>query len=158
MLEPEKLDTVIVIEKPTLEERYVARRILAYTMSLILMPGTENRDCVLAMFSESDGCDPATLFRKALCDVAGVDDEKILDLTNDDVNFALELEDQEGMESMPGWKLRESQSHHERYYYEKYETQGPHKIRLTAPQDWQERFPTFEAGLYQAIMSDLCFN
>jgi len=68
----------------------IARKMLKFSMTLILMPNVPYRDEILAMYTEEDGTLQAE-FRRVLCKFAGADDQKILDLTDSDINIALEI-------------------------------------------------------------------
>ena len=76
-------------------EREIARRMLKLSMALILMPDVPYRDEVLALYTEEDGT-PQAEFRRVLCKFAGLDDQKILEATDSDINIALEIEAKKG--------------------------------------------------------------
>ena len=73
----------------------IARRMLGFSMTLILMPNVPYRDEILAMYTEEDGT-PQAEFRRVLCKFAGLDDQKTLEATEPDLNVAFEIENKKG--------------------------------------------------------------
>lgn len=95
--------------------RHMAARMLARSMTLLGQPNIPYRSELIAMYLEEDGT-PQSDFRRELSLWAGVSDRWLMDRAEDDLNLALELEQDKaiGMYAVPP-KLHSDEAYQRRH-------------------------------------------